>query len=105
MFVMTSVYEGFPNTMAEALSQGVPVLSYSFAVSGWTAQGSPNAAPAAGFVCGGDGDTLRALTTRLMTDDDFWRGCAAAGLEKVAAMTPAPVAREYCRLFADIAGK
>lgn len=115
VFIMTSVYEGFSNTMTEAFSQGTPVVAYSFAITGWLEPLNKNANMAdldvagtiilttPGYCCQGNDETFIEMTKRLMNNDDAWLQSANLALQYAHKMKPHTITDQYKSIFEKLA--
>jgi glycosyltransferase involved in cell wall biosynthesis len=102
VFAMTSRREGFPMVLLEAMSVGLPVVSYdcptgprdivSDGVDGY-------------IVPDGDTETLGAVLERLMGDEERRRALGAAAVKKVARYQLGPITDRWERLFADLSAR
>ncbi len=99
LFLMTSAYEGFPNSLAEALSHGVAAVSYD-------CDTGPRDLITDGvdglLVPVGDLDALTVALDRLMGDDESRRRLATAAAEVGHRLALAQILAQWDRLFADL---
>ena len=102
VYVMTSRYEGFPMVLLEAMSVGLPVVSFDLPTG--PAEIVTNGVD--GYVVpDGDGDALAAALVELMGDGDKRRAFGAAALEKAASYEPRAVAARFEALLDELAAR
>jgi glycosyltransferase involved in cell wall biosynthesis len=100
IYVMASRYEGFPMVLLEAMSVGLPVVSFDCP----TGPSDVISDGVDGFVVpDGDGDALAGAITELVEDPGKRRAFGAAALEKAASYDPAVVAARFEALLEELA--
>jgi glycosyltransferase involved in cell wall biosynthesis len=100
LYVMSSRKEGFPMVLLEAMSVGLPVVSYDCP----TGPRDIIREGVDGYVVpDGDGDALAAAMSRLMGDTEKRKAFGAAAVEGAARYDLATIARRWEELFAEIA--
>jgi glycosyltransferase involved in cell wall biosynthesis len=102
VFAMTSRREGFPMVLLEAMSVGLPVVSYDCPTG-------PRDVITDGvdgyIVPDGDTETLGAVLDRLMADEDRRRALGAAAVNKVDRYQLGPITDRWERLFAELSAQ
>lgn len=97
LLVMTSVSEGGPSAVSEALACGVPVVSTRIpGVVGLLGADYP------GYFPVGDSEALAALLHRCETDDGFYRELVAACAECRPLISPEREAHAWAKLFTEL---
>jgi glycosyltransferase involved in cell wall biosynthesis len=99
IYVMTSRFEGFPMVLLEAMSIGLPVVSYDCP----TGPAEIVTQGVDGYVVpDGDGDALADALSELMDDAEKRRAFGAAAVEKAAQYDPAVVAARFEALLEEL---
>lgn len=88
VFTLTSISEGMPMTVLEAMASGVPCVATDVGSCRQLLYGGLNeediAIGQAGIITSvGDARALADAYYKLLTDEDFWKKCQKAGLERV----------------------
>ena len=100
VFVMTSEFEGFPNTLVEAQSRGaVPVVFDSYPMAGWLVRDGQDGA----LVPTGDLAATEAAIMDLCTSQEKRAAMAQAALNSAARFTQARVAQQWQSLLEEVA--
>ena len=97
VFVMSSMAEGMPRALLEALACGTPVVVTDVGSCAEVAAGSGYVVPP------GDSQSLAQAILDLIRDDDLWQRCSSQGPTVAEAYTWEASAhvmqKEYCRLL------
>lgn len=101
LYAMTSLFEGFPNTLAEALAYGVPAVSYD-CDTGPRDLIRPEVDGL--LVSPGDFEGFVAALRRLMSDDELRRGYARRAVEVRERYSMKRVAEMWEQLFEKLRG-
>jgi glycosyltransferase involved in cell wall biosynthesis len=101
LFVLSSRREGFPMVLIEAMSKGLPVVSFDVP----TGPADLVADGVTGFlVPKGDGDALAEAMLELIRDEPKRRRFGAAAAERAQEYSLSKVGRSWDELLADLAG-
>jgi glycosyltransferase involved in cell wall biosynthesis len=99
VFVMTSEFEGFPNTLVEAQSKGaLPVVFDSYPMARWLIKDRQDGA----VVPNGDLDAMAAVVTALCTSEKQRTGMAQDALRSAERFTQTRVADEWQQLLEEV---
>ena len=102
VYVSSSAYEGFSNSLLEAMSLGVPVVStdHQFGANEMIEDGRSGL-----LVPVGDEESMAGAIERVLGDDDLRQNLATGAKERARNFTIEKAVTEYEKLFREIAGK
>ncbi len=96
VFVLSSIYEGLPNVLIEALALGTPVISTDCPSGPREILLDGAAGP---LVAVGDFQALAREILRLLTDEDLAMHFVKQGQKKIGRFRPARAIKQYVQLL------